>query len=172
MEQTTEQLLSGRADLAVAPESIAGQLPQRRSLTRVVLSARPAVIAAPANHPLARRRTIRLTDLAKVPLIVPHQDHIWRRRLDEVFRSTNLSEQLQIVLEVSLTQAIRRWVAEGLGVGIFPRTEDGIEFPGVVLRSAEHLFPAESVVLLRRRGVARPEVALFEDLLAEQDKTR
>jgi DNA-binding transcriptional LysR family regulator len=172
MEQTTEQLLSGRADLAVAPESIAGQLPPRRSITRVIHSAREAVVAVPARHPLVRKRTLRLTDLTNVPLIVPHQDHVWRRRLDEVFRRAELTDRLQVVLEVSLTQAIRRWVAEGLGVGVFPQTDDGIAFPGVVLRPAAHLFPAESVVLLRRRGVTRPEVALFEELLTEQCTAR
>jgi DNA-binding transcriptional LysR family regulator len=170
MEQTTEQLLTGTVDFAIVPQSIAGQIPLRRSLTRSVIYSRPSVVAVGADHPLARKRVLRLVDLVGVPLILPSPEHVWRQRVDEVFREAGLLEDLNVILETSLNQAMRRWVHQGLGVAAFPKTNDGIEYPGLVLRPADQLFPSEDVVCIRRVGKARPEVELFERLLAKVTK--
>jgi DNA-binding transcriptional LysR family regulator len=137
---------------------------------RSVVSSRPAVVAMPADHPLARKRSLKLTDLVRTPLILPSPEHIWRQRVDETFREAGLWEEVNVVLESSLNQAMRRWVHQGLGIAAFPRTDDGIEYPGLVIKPAEHLFPAEDVVAVRRRGPARPEVKLFEELLERHTK--
>lgn len=165
MEQATEQLLAGTADVTIASQSIVGQVPLRRSLQRTVFATRPSAIAVAKGHPLATKRSITLKDLARNPLLSPLPSHLWRQRVDDAFRAAGLLDQVQYAVEASLTIALRRWAAGGLGVAIFPHIEDGFELPEVVIRSVEHLFPSEEVVCLHRKGAMRPEVQLFEQLL-------
>lgn len=172
MEQATEQLLAGTADLALLPRSIAEQLPPRRSLKHYVLAARPAAIAAPHGHALARKRRLSLEDLTTVPLLLPSPDFGWRRRVDEVFRHANLLDRIEIAVEVSLTQALQRYVHEGLGVAVYPRAAEGVAYPDVVVRSVEHLFPPEEVICVRPSGLPRPEVQMLEQLLNAPSQQR
>jgi DNA-binding transcriptional LysR family regulator len=164
MEQTTEQLLTGAADLAIASHSIVGQIPLRRSLERTLLSTRVPAIAVPSGHRLAKKRRITLADLAAEPLIAPLPSHLWRQRVDDVFRRAGLLERVQYVVEASLTSALVRWAERGLGVALYPEIA-GERPAGVVVRSVEHLFPAEELVAVRRRGAVRPEVRAFEQLI-------
>lgn len=165
MERATEQLLSGTADLALLPRSIAEQLPPRRSLKQAVLASRPAVVALAASHRLARKRRLSLADLATVPLLLPSPDFGWRGRVDEVFRRAGLLDRLEVVVEVSLTRALQGYVHEGLGVAVYPGTAEGVGYPDVSIRPADHLFPPEEVVSVRAAGLPRPEVQLLEQLL-------
>jgi DNA-binding transcriptional LysR family regulator len=166
MEQATEQLLTGAADLAIASQSIVGQIPLRRSLERTILSTRLPAIAAYPDHKLAKKRRITLADLAAEPLLTPLPSHLWRQRVDDVFRRAGLLERVQYVVEASLTPALLRWAERGLGVALYPEIA-GERPEGVVVRSAEHLFPSEELVAVRRRGAVRPEVRAFEQLLAK-----
>jgi DNA-binding transcriptional LysR family regulator len=164
LEQTMDKLLVGGADLAVVPQSLAGQFPARKSIRRQILCERPAVIAVKANDSLARKRRIGLEDLIDIPILIPSRDFAWRLSVDEVFRRAGLLDQLNVTIELGLTQSLQRCVLEGLGTAMFPRTNDELVFPGVTLRQVDHLFPAENVLMLSSHGT-RPEVRQFEELL-------
>jgi DNA-binding transcriptional LysR family regulator len=164
LEQTVEELLAGTTDVAVLTGSMIGRL-QRASLQVIPLRERSAGALVPVRHPLARRDRLSLEDLIAHPLIVPTPAFSWRQRCDEVFREAGLLDQMQISVEVSLIQAIEEFVRRKVGVGLSPLVPGWRPGPGVVVLPAAHLFPADELVLLRRRGKPRSQAQLLEELL-------
>lgn len=164
LEETLEGLLSGAADVAVLTGSLIGQL-KRPSLQVIPLRQRPTGVLVPTRHPLARRSPIALEDLVAYPLILPMPTFLWRQRCDDVFREAGLWERLQISVEISLIQAIEEYVRRKIGVGLTPLVSGWKPGPGVVALPAGHLFPADELFLVRRRGTPRPQAQLLEELL-------
>ncbi len=167
--RTLDLLLANEADLAVLPAA-ADILSHRSLLTSEPLCERPWVCVVPARHSLARKRHPGLADLVRCPLILPEQESNWRRRIDDAFRAAGLLDQVQVVLEASMTLAARRFVSLGLGVAILPQSKEAMEFRQVVVRPLEDkLLPSEPIALIWRRG-ARPslQARLFADFVKER----
>lgn len=169
LEQTVEELLSGTADLALLTGSIVGAV-RRRSLEIVRVRQRPSAVLVPLRHPLTRQGQFSLADLIAYPLILPTPSFLWRQRCDEVFRRAGLLDQMQISVEVSLIQAIEEFVRRKIGVGMSPLVADWKPGAGVTALAASHLFPADELFLLRRRGKPRPQALLLEELILEAAK--
>lgn len=167
LEQTEKELLSGAADLAVVTGSIVGHV-RRPSLEMIVVRQRPPGLLVPARHPLARRPPPSLEDLVAYPLIMPLPDFLWRQRCDDVFRVAGLLDRVQVSVEVSLIQAIEEFVRRKVGVGLTPLVAEWKPGPGVVKIPVGHLFPADHLYLLRRRGKPRPQAQILEELLLGQ----
>jgi DNA-binding transcriptional LysR family regulator len=164
LDQTVEELLAGQADLALLTASMLG--PQRkRSLIVVPIQERPVGVIVPPRHPLARTQRLELADLAAFPLILPAASFAWRLRCDEAFRTAGLWDRICVAVEVSLFQAIAELVRRGVGVGLCPFVRAWQPGLGLRLLPAGHLFPPDELVLVRRRGKPRPQVALLEELL-------
>jgi DNA-binding transcriptional LysR family regulator len=157
---------SGEADLGslVLPH---GSLSVLGPMLRVEpLSQRPAALFLPHGHPLATRRRLTLADLVRYPLILPEAGGPWRQRVDAVFRDAGLLERQQVLLEVGVTHAARRYVSRGLGVALFPLPRDAMKYPGLEVRILDNLLPPEDVVLVwRRAGKLRPQAQLFIDFV-------
>lgn len=159
-----EQLVSGTANLAILPRDRVESV--HPHFTAEPLCERPAVLALPEGHPLARKRRLTLTDLVRYPLIMSEAEDRWRQAVEEVFRRADLLPRLQVLLEVNFNLAIRSYVSEGLGPALLPLPPPAFSFPGVCFRSVRELFPSQQVVILWRRGVSpRPQARLFADFL-------
>ncbi|HEY7427230.1 MAG TPA: LysR family transcriptional regulator [Gemmataceae bacterium] len=169
IDQTWELLMAGEADMAITPFDLTGPASRRRLGVVEPLCIRPAVVAMPENHPLARKRRLTLADLVRYPMILSEPDNEWCRQVKEVFRTAGLLEPLRVLLEVSLTQAARRYVGLGLGIALFALPQDDVTFANVHIRSVADLFPSQEIVILWRRGaVPRPQARLFADFLHER----
>lgn len=169
LDETWDMLMAGEADMAVVPIDLAGGTQRRPLIVLEPLCVRPTVLAAPHNHPLLRKRRLTLNDLIHYPLILPESDSEWCRQVKERFQAAGLLDRLHILLEVSLTQAMRRYVSLGLGIALLTLPQDGLEFANVSLRSLVDLFPSQDVVILWRRGaVPRPQARLFAEFLRSQ----
>ncbi len=93
--------------------------------------------------------------------------------MDEVFRRAGLLDRLQISLEISFVQAARRYVGRGLGIALMPIPFNAVEFPGVVVRPLDEIFPSEQVAILWRRGAKpRPQAQLFADFVRSRLETK
>jgi DNA-binding transcriptional LysR family regulator len=153
-----DAVVSGRADFAVVP---AGWVdPKNPDVLCERLSDRPATLAVPAGHALAEKRKLTAADIAAYPLILPERDMPWRQHVDEVFRAAGATPR--VILEITNTQAARRYVSLGLGITLLPQPRNGLPFANLVSRPVADLFPPEQIAVVRRRGSAlRPQARLF-----------
>ena len=163
--RTLDLLLAGDADLAILPAGT-DIVAHRQFLTAEPISSRNWVLAMPAEHPLTRKRKIALADVTRFPLILPEAGSGWRRQLEDAFRSAGVLERVQTALEASMTLAVRRFVALGVGLALLPLPAEAINLPGVVVRPIDDFLPPEQVVALWRRGSPlRPHVRTAVDFV-------
>lgn len=120
---------------------------------RPIFSYDPMLIT-PLDHPLAKRKRVRLDEVAKYPLILPPRHLTTWRVVDLVFQQHNLRYEVQ--LEAGGWEVIKKYVALGLGISIvtsiclteadpLAKIALGTYFPkrtyGVVLRKGQFLSP-------------------------------
>ncbi|MEO5821925.1 MAG: LysR family transcriptional regulator [Vicinamibacteraceae bacterium] len=74
----------------------------------------------PAGHPLARRRSVRLTELGAYPLILTGPDTSVRQRLERTLADRHLP--IQVAQEVTYMSTAIGLVEAGLGVAILPES--------------------------------------------------
>ena len=121
------KILSGALDLAFVRPPLR---PDKR-LEFLPLLNETTVVAFGQKHPLARRRAVRLQDIADLPLIVPDRrsrphSHDLTVRL---FEEAGLAPRVAEVADEK--QTIVNLVAAGLGVAIVPRWASRNAAPGV-----------------------------------------
>lgn len=122
-EQSTAQLLedlsAGRVDAGLA-----ALVPELEPMRSVAVLEDPFVVALPLGHALARKRSLQLSDLESVPVLLLDDGHCFRAqalalcsraRAEEVdFRATSLSTLAQMV-------------SAGLGVTLLPASAVAVE---------------------------------------------
>jgi DNA-binding transcriptional LysR family regulator len=120
---------------------------------RPIFSYDPMLIT-PLDHPLARKKRVRLEEVAQYPLILPPRHLTTWRVVDLVFQQHNL--RYEVKLEAGGWEVIKKYVALGLGIAIvtsicltgedpLARVPLGKYFPkrtyGIVLRKGQFLSP-------------------------------
>ncbi len=159
--RSLDVLLTGDADLAILPGATEFAV-HSPLVASEALYERSWAVATPADHPLVTRKKVSLADVVRYPLILPEKGTGWRRQLDGAIRGANIETKLRIVVEVSMSLAMRRFVSLGLGVAVFQAPMDGIEVPNVVVRPLHDMPYTESVVVISRRGSQpSPQADLF-----------
>jgi DNA-binding transcriptional LysR family regulator len=161
-----ELVATGEVDAGVMPHDLD---PTRHPLlVSEVICVRPWHLIMPEGHPLSTKRRIAAADLVVCPLILAGPENDWRKQVDAVFAQAGVLSQLRVVLQVNNSLAAGRYVSLGLGLTITPYGPRGLEFPNVVTRRLDHLFPDEHLVALLRRGATpRPQVRRFIDFTRE-----
>jgi DNA-binding transcriptional LysR family regulator len=156
-----EQLVAaGQADVGVMPHSPV--TPRNPLLVSEILSLHPWRLILPKDHPLAAKRRVRAADLIRWPLILPGTDNDWRREVDLMLHREGILHQLQLALEIDNSLAASRLVSLGLGLTVTPYGT--LDFPNLCMRPLGHLFRAERLIAVWRRGAtARPQARLFID---------
>jgi DNA-binding transcriptional LysR family regulator len=112
-EVLVDQILAGDIDMAFVslPVDVRGIKTERLSEDQLVAIASP-------RHKLAKQRTISAYTLAGERLILGERGGNTRRLIDQFFAQAGVS--LQVAMELSRQQAIRRMVEADMGVGIVP----------------------------------------------------
>jgi DNA-binding transcriptional LysR family regulator len=108
-------------------------------------------IITPLSHPLLRKKSIELSDLTELPLILFERGSTGRQHVIDAFNGTGLSPRVD--METTNTEIIVRMVEAGLGVSIVPLMPSG-----VVTRShrvgrrslGNRIRPIHSGILIRR----------------------
>ncbi len=113
------------------------------------------MLITPRDHPLARKRNVRLEDIAQYGLILPPRHLSSSRIVNLVFQQQHVP--YQITLEAGGWEVIKQFVARGLGISIcaslcLTGEEDLAAIPvrrhfprrnyGLVVRRGKHLSPA------------------------------
>jgi len=108
------ELRSGRLDLVIGTLPVEGQEEfEIREIYRERL-----LLIAPRRHPLARRRTVDLADVAREPFISFHEVSVTRRMVERVFARRGAGPRVTIATDSP--EAIKTLVAAGLGLAILP----------------------------------------------------
>ena len=155
-EHEIEEALLGSSEFAfgvAAPYDASPDLDYRH-----LFSMDWSLIASP-RHPLLKRRSLRLADLTKYPLIVYERGSTGRQHVIEAFHEHGLS--LDAEIEATNTDLIVRMVEAGLGVSIVPLHASGAVTRGrrVAARSlGRQVRPIHSGIL-SRKGAELPATA-------------
>jgi DNA-binding transcriptional LysR family regulator len=108
----------------------------------------PALIM-PRGHALAKKRRIRMKDIAPYGLILPPRRLTTWRMVDRIFQKHGIP--FNVVLEVGGWEVIKRYVELDFGIsittGICLRREDPLE-----VRNMSEYFPKRSYGIVERRG--------------------
>lgn len=152
-------VLSGEVDFGVVIDPV-----QRDDLHAEAILTEPFCLVCPTTHRLAKRRSVRWSDLASEPLVLLDHASGSRRLIDEALRAQGV--QAPVAQEVGHVTTIFRMLDAGLGISIVPLLAlppGGLQ--GLATRS---LVPRvqRRVVLVRRanRGLA-PVAELAWDLV-------
>jgi len=149
-EQQVEQTLLENPDVAMgvaAPYEPSSEL-EFRNLFSMGWS-----LITPLRHPLLRKPegSLRLTDLADMPLILFERGSTGRQHVVEAFHEQGVSPEVE--METTNTEIIVRMVEAGLGVSVVPLLPSGKVTQGrrVGIRSlGEQIRPIQSGILIRR----------------------
>ncbi|HXG50861.1 MAG TPA: LysR family transcriptional regulator [candidate division Zixibacteria bacterium] len=136
---------SGEADLAMG---LFDQLmPDMEQLSLVAPKLKAIV---PLRHALAFKRRVGLAELAEHPLVLLQPGTTTRKVVDGGFRKARLS--LRIGMEASTCTEIKRYVANGIGVGIVHDIcIDPADASRFRLLGVERFFPHPEAKLIYRR---------------------
>jgi DNA-binding transcriptional LysR family regulator len=123
-------------------------------------------LVTPPRHPLVRKPSLSLADLADLPLILFERGSTGRGHVMDAFHGESLSPRVE--METTNTEIIVRMVEAGLGVSIVPLMPSGVVTRGhlVAARSLGKLIrPIHSGILARRGEVLTPASRAFTEFL-------
>jgi DNA-binding transcriptional LysR family regulator len=111
-----------------------------------------------ATHPLARRRRVRIAEIAEHPLIFPRTGYT-RVLLDKYFRPFRAS--LRVAMELPSVGMIKRFVAAGLGVSLISASfaHDDVASGQLKLVEIEDVDIHRELGLVYRRDRTLPRAA-------------
>ena len=123
------------------------------------------MLITPPDHPLAKKRDLRLEDLSPYGLILPPKRLTTYRLVDLVFQQNRVP--YTVALEVGGWEVIKQYVAMGLGISIVTAiclTDADKE--RLVARSLAEYFPPRSYGVVMRKGkYLSPQARAFVDLV-------
>jgi len=122
-------------------------LPQTANNMEVISVFRDEVqVVVPKNHPLAKKKSVTMEEVAFYPLILPKTGHT-RVVFDRLLRP--FRDKLQISMELASVETIKKFVGAGLGISLISRTYGQPEVAAGVLK----LIPLEGQKLYRELGL-------------------
>lgn len=147
--EVQRELLDYRSDVAVLahidPDDRLVAIPYRRH---------PVLVFMSAEHRLARRKTVRLEELANEPFVARELGSTTRRAFEAAARAKGIP--LRTIMEIGSREAIREAVIHGIGMGYVSEVEF---IPDARLRAVKiadaDVFTAAHVVVLRERQHSR-----------------
>jgi len=112
-----EKLLNGEVDVALM-----GNSPKSALITATLYREERVVVIAPPHHPLAKRRSVRLEQVAQEPIVADEKGTLSREMVEDVFNQRRLSfvPALEINVLSAGRDAIKTAVANGLGISFLP----------------------------------------------------
>jgi LysR family transcriptional regulator, cys regulon transcriptional activator len=161
-QQVARMLIDEVAEIGMATES----LTQYDELVTLPCYEWQHMLVMPIGHPLSKKETVMLQDLAAEPLITYHPSFTGRTRVDQAFASQQLLPR--IALEAIDSDVIKTYVRLGLGVGIVAEMalrDDGTNSDLVTI-PAGSLFGLNVARLAFKRGAyLRNFVYQFAELI-------
>lgn len=157
-----EIILSNKADFAIG-----SLFEENDELLYSPIFKFPSLLIMPHNHPLAELETITLRDIAAYTLIMPPEYSYSWWSINQVFKNNNIECPSQ--LTVSSSEAVKRYVREGLGVAIIMSAGE-INYNDLIAVPMSRYFPHRDYGLIQRRGkFLSPQARKFKELLLSNE---
>lgn len=152
-----EMLRTGELDCAIMAEPFPDA-----GLAIAPLYDEPFVVALPATHPLAQRKTISAEELKRETMLLLGTGHCFRDHVLEVCpefaRFSSDAEGIRRSFEGSSLETIKHMVASGMGVTVVPQLSVPREpAPHLAFVPFAEPIPTRRVVLAWRRSFTRYE---------------
>lgn len=166
-QQLVQWAVDGVVDFSICTEELA----QAERLESIPCYRWNRCLIAPPEHPLLKRRQLRLGDLCQYPVITYVHGFTGRQNLDKTFREAGLEPNT--VLSAADTDIIKTYVASGLGVGIIASMAFNPDFDvSLQARDLSKLFPWEvtRIAYLRNKHIRAHEqtfIKLFRAAVRE-----
>ncbi|MGX2039126.1 LysR family transcriptional regulator [Methylocaldum sp. MU1018] len=159
-----QQLDDNEADIILM-----GQPPEDQDLAAEAFMDNPLVIIAPANHPLAGKKGISLSELSHETFIMREQGSGTRNAVERFLSEKGV--QISASVEMNTNGAIKQGVEEGLGLGIVSihTIERELEDGRVVVLDAEFFPIMRQWYIVHRAGKRLSAVAReFEEFVRNE----
>jgi LysR family transcriptional regulator, low CO2-responsive transcriptional regulator len=156
--EVQRDLLNYRSDIAVLahidPDSRLVAIPYRQH---------PVLVFMPADHRLARRKSVRLQELAEEPFVAREHGSTTRRAFEAAAKARGVA--LRTIIEIGSREAIREAVIHGIGIGYVSEVEfiPDARLRAVRIADAE-IFTEAHVVVLRERQHSRIIKAFLDEV--------
>jgi LysR family transcriptional regulator, hydrogen peroxide-inducible genes activator len=137
------------------------------TLTHYSLGKEPLLMLLPEKHRLARRKTIKWSELASEKFLLLHEIHSLSIQVRQLLAANNLKPE--VVLQGAQLVTIARMVAAQLGVTVIPQMMTETEFiKGCVAVPFARPVPTRELILLRNplRFESRAAAAFREEAAA------
>lgn len=147
-----EAVLSGAVDMGIGPERGGDDS------GLVQLSCCPLLrgVITPPRHPLLRRPSITLIDLARYPIISYDTTHISTLLLTRTFARAGVRPN--VVINAPDTEVVKAYVKFGLGIAVIPKMAfDARRERGLRMIDAAHLFEPSNIAIQLRPGPYIPQ---------------
>ena len=163
-ELLVDRVIDGRTDLAlVSPRPVSDDVEWQ------VLAQQQLALAVPTEHRLARRRSVRLREIADEPLITMHPSFGMRRILDELCAAAGFEPNISF--ESAELTTIGGLVSAGLGVAVMPVQRHQPAPDGVMLVPLNEETATRDIGIVWRRDRRAPDpVRLFTEIVTSWDR--
>jgi DNA-binding transcriptional LysR family regulator len=160
-EELAEMLRVDEIDLAFL--SVTERI-ESHNLELLPLVDEELVAVLPPGHRLARRRRVRLSELADEPFISFRVGSRLRELLETAARDAGF--EARVALESNESRRIRSLVSRGLGVAILPRSDtEEIGAPVAVAALVDPELTRDVTLAWRAERTLSPAAAVFRDLV-------
>ena len=130
---------------------VLGEVPESHDIEAMLLNSTPITAFVARAHPLSGRKSLRLAELAALPLVLREEGSKTRRKLEETASAAGVTLTPTIIAEGR--EAVREIVASGAGVGFVSAAEFGSDtrLRAIPIEGAEPMVMDEALVCLRER---------------------
>lgn len=157
-----EALQSGRVDLGFLRPPVL-----RSGLTGTRVLREPLLLAIPADHPLAAREAIAMTELDRLPFVTfsPVEGRYFHNLIDSQFQAAGIApDYVQYVIQAHSMLAL---VSAGIGIAAVPASAQSLHPDGVVFRPFPALDARSELLLAWREDNANPAADAIRALILD-----
>jgi aminoethylphosphonate catabolism LysR family transcriptional regulator len=145
-EDVIEQLNNYEAEVGIL-----GEIPDSDEFESIKLSSAPLIAFTATSHPLGKRDSITLAELSKQLLVLRERGSKTREKIEEAAEARGIP--LRAAIEAEGREAVREFVATGVGVGIVSEAEFGQDSRLVPIPISDcKVMQDEALVCLRDRA--------------------
>ena len=156
-DEAIRLVVAGHLDIALVNDWMNAPLVLPDGVQRVLIMNDPVDLAVPADHPLAERSSVELTELSAEPWITWPYGAICHEWLTQTLRQHGLTPEVTHTAEEHQTQLAM--VAAGLGIAVMPRLGRG-STEGVSIITLRPAFSRQIYAIFRTLASERPAIAV------------